>query len=96
MIRLILINILFCHYLYALDCQKRLFDISINKKLSIQESLDELAKYCSFSIIVKDKIAKEKLETLQNSVNIHQMSLDEIFNFLSKSMILAMILMVKF
>ncbi|EPC9623961.1 hypothetical protein ACR3UX_001422, partial [Campylobacter jejuni] len=26
MIRLILINILFCHYLYALDCQKRLFD----------------------------------------------------------------------
>ncbi|HHY2378543.1 TPA: hypothetical protein ACV3CC_002278, partial [Campylobacter jejuni] len=23
MIRLILINILFCHYLYALDCQKR-------------------------------------------------------------------------
>ncbi|HEH3823350.1 TPA: pilus (MSHA type) biogenesis protein MshL, partial [Campylobacter jejuni] len=50
---LILINILFCHYLYALDCQKRLFDISINEKLSIQESLDELAKYCSFSIIVK-------------------------------------------
>ncbi|HEB9564741.1 TPA: hypothetical protein SB486_000330 [Campylobacter jejuni] len=46
MIRLILINILFCHYLYALDCQKRLFDISINEKLSIQESLDELAKYC--------------------------------------------------
>lgn len=84
MIRLILINILCCHYLYALDCQKRLFDISINEKLSIQESLDELAKYCSFSIIVKDKIAKEKLETLQNSVNIHQMSLDEIFNFFIK------------
>ncbi|EKI8893717.1 type II secretion system protein GspD [Campylobacter jejuni] len=84
MIRLILINILFCHYLYALDCQKRLFDISINEKLSIQESLDELAKYCSFSIIVKDKIAKEKLEILQNSVNIHQMSLDEIFNFFIK------------
>ncbi|EOG8844178.1 pilus (MSHA type) biogenesis protein MshL [Campylobacter jejuni] len=79
-----LINILFCHYLYALDCQKRLFDISINEKLSIQESLDELAKYCSFSIIVKDKIAKEKLEILQNSVNIHQMSLDEIFNFFIK------------
>ncbi|EFO5473566.1 pilus (MSHA type) biogenesis protein MshL [Campylobacter jejuni] len=77
-------NILFCHYLYALDCQKRLFDISINEKLSIQESLDELAKYCSFSIIVKDKIAKEKLEILQNSVNIHQMSLDEIFNFFIK------------
>nr|WP_032597046.1 pilus (MSHA type) biogenesis protein MshL [Campylobacter jejuni] len=83
-IKLILINILFCHYLYALDCQKRLFDISINEKLSIQESLDELAKYCSFSIIVKDKIAKEKLEILQNSVNIHQMSLDEIFNFFIK------------
>ncbi len=64
---------------------KASFDISINEKLSIQESLDELAKYCSFSIIVKDKIAKEKLEILQNSVNIHQMSLDEILIFYQRA-----------
>ncbi|RQD67672.1 pilus (MSHA type) biogenesis protein MshL [Campylobacter hepaticus] len=85
MVRLVLISCLFCcHHLFAIDCQKRLFDISINEKVSIQESLDELARYCSFSIIVKDKIAKAKLENLQNSVNIHQMSLDEIFNFFIK------------
>lgn len=71
MIRLILINILFCHYLYALDCQKRLFDISINEKLSIQESLDELAKYCSFSIIVKDKCRrKNKISIWKNKTSI--------------------------
>lgn len=62
MIRLILISFFFClNSLYAMDCQKRLFNININEKVSIQESLDELAKYCSFSIIIKDKIAKEKL-----------------------------------
>lgn len=59
MIRLILINILFFHYLYALDCQKRLFDISINEKLSIQESLDELAKYCSLVLLLKIKLLKK-------------------------------------
>lgn len=85
MIRLVFISFFFCsHYLYALDCQKRLFDINISEKLSLQESLDGLARYCSFSIIVKDKIAKERLESFQNSVNIHQMSLEELFNFFIK------------
>lgn len=30
-------------------------------------------------MVVKDTIAKEKLKTVQSSINIHQMSLDEIF-----------------
>lgn len=56
-----------------------MFDININEDLSIEESLRELASYCSFSVVVKDAIAKEKLKTIQSSINIHQMSLDEIF-----------------
>ncbi|EMS7836911.1 pilus (MSHA type) biogenesis protein MshL [Campylobacter coli] len=80
MARLIFIKFLFfINLAYALDCQKRLFDININEDLSIEESLRELASYCSFSVVVKDTIAKEKLKTVQSSINIHQMSLDEIF-----------------
>lgn len=85
MIKLIFIKLLFfTQILYALDCQKRLFDINIHENTTLEESLRELANYCSFSIIVKDKIAKERLKTIQNDINIHQMSLDEIFNLLIK------------
>lgn len=80
MIRLIFIKILFfTNLIYAMECQKRLFDININEDLSIEESLKELASYCSFSVVIKDTIAKEKLKAIQSSINIHQMSLDEIF-----------------
>ncbi|EAI6284272.1 hypothetical protein CDB59_08700 [Campylobacter coli] len=79
MIRLIFIKILFfTNLIYAMECQKRLFDININEDLSIEESLKELASYCSFSVVIKDTIAKEKLKAIQSSINIHQMSLDEI------------------
>ncbi|MCH5336310.1 MAG: pilus (MSHA type) biogenesis protein MshL [Campylobacter sp.] len=81
MIRFIFIKFcFFTLFLYgAEDCRKKLFDISVSENLSIEESLSELASYCSFSIVIKDELAKEKLLTKQSSINIHQMSLDEIF-----------------
>ncbi len=81
MIKFLLIKLfLFSVFLYgAEDCQKRLFDININDDLSIEESLGELASYCSFSIVIKDDLAKERLTEKQKSIHIHQMNLDEIF-----------------
>lgn len=56
MIRLIFIKILFfTNLIYAMECQKRLFDININEDLSIEESLKELASYCSFSVVSAEK-----------------------------------------
>lgn len=83
MIKLILISI-FLINLYGIDCNKRLFDINILKESSIYESLDELSKYCSFSIVIKDKISKEKLNQTQKSINIKQLNLEEVFNILIK------------
>ena len=84
MIRLILISLLCLNFLFAVDCKKRLFDISINEEVSLKESLDELARYCKFSVIIKDELATKKLQTPQTSININQMSLDEIFSFFIK------------
>ncbi|MCX2683248.1 pilus (MSHA type) biogenesis protein MshL [Campylobacter sp. MIT 21-1685] len=83
MIKFLFISFYLCaEILYAIDCQNKLFDIhSISEKLSIEESLNELANYCSFSIVVKDKFAKEKLGQNQHSIHIQQASLDEIFKF---------------
>lgn len=81
MIKFILIKLcFFTIFLYGIeDCQKKLFNININENLSIEESLGELANYCSFSIVIKDEFAREKLLTNQNNIHIHQMNLDEIF-----------------
>ena len=84
MIRLLLINIFISFNLFAIDCNKRLFDISILKDVSIEESLNELSKYCYFSLIIKDEISKEKLNQNQKSINIKQLSLIDVFNILIK------------
>lgn len=67
-----------------MDCKKRLFDIQIKESLSIEEALDELASYCTFSIVVKDELAKSELGKMQKSLYISQMTLEEIFKLLLK------------
>lgn len=67
-----------------MDCKKRLFDIHIKESLSIEEALDELASYCTFSIVVKDELAKNELGKMQKSLYISQMTLEEIFKLLLK------------
>lgn len=78
MLKWIFVSCLFLN-LYAIDCQKKLFNIYFDEKMSIEESLGELANYCSFSIVIQDKLAKQKLQKIQNNINIDQMSLKEIF-----------------
>lgn len=67
-----------------MDCKKRLFDIHIKESLSIEEALDELASYCTFSIVVKDELAKNELGKMQKSLYISQMTLEKIFKLLLK------------
>ncbi|EDP6915481.1 pilus (MSHA type) biogenesis protein MshL [Campylobacter upsaliensis] len=84
MLRFLLINLFFCSIFYGMDCKKRLFDIHIKESLSIEEALDELASYCTFSIVVKDELAKNELGKMQKSLYISQMTLEEIFKLLLK------------
>lgn len=84
MLRFLLINLFFVRFFMVWTVKKRLFDIHIKESLSIEEALDELASYCTFSIVVKDELAKNELGKMQKSLYISQMTLKEIFKLLLK------------
>ena len=84
MLRFLLINLFFLFDFLWYGLQKRLFDIQIKESLSIEEALDDLASYCTFSIVVKDELAKSELGKMQKSLYISQMTLEEIFKLLLK------------
>lgn len=66
------------------DCQKRLFDISVLESTSGEEILEQFASMCSFSIVVKDGKAQEKISQIQKNINAKQANLNEIFDLLIK------------
>lgn len=66
------------------DCQKRLFDISVLESTSSEEILEQFASMCSFSIVIKDSKAQEKISQIQKNINAKQANLNEIFDLLIK------------
>lgn len=82
--RVVLLIIFFLSASKANECQKKLFDMRIMEAVSIEESLEHFSNLCSFSIVVKDDLAKDKLLKMQKNINVSQMSLDEIFDLLIK------------
>ncbi|MBX1885524.1 pilus (MSHA type) biogenesis protein MshL [Campylobacter peloridis] len=81
---IILLFISVCFANGALKCSQRTFDISVETKSSLLEVLNELGRECRFSIIVKDDLAKNKLNNQQNYIHISKMTLREIFDLLLK------------
>ncbi len=63
-------------------CDYRTFNIKTNDKVSNIELLTQIADACDFSIIVKDDFADTTLKKNLNSVNIKNLTLDEIFKLL--------------
>lgn len=76
------ISILTFTNVFALQCHQHFFDISVENKTSLIEILNELGRECGFSIIIKDSLAREKLNHTQNYLHIRKMSLREIFKLL--------------
>nr|WP_273404754.1 pilus (MSHA type) biogenesis protein MshL [Campylobacter avium] len=77
------LSLFLCLNLHA-TCSSRLFDVAVVSELSNYEILEHFSKLCSFSIILKDDLAKEKLELMQKNINAKQVSLDELFDLLIK------------
>ena len=44
--------------------------------------MENFSQLCSFSIVLKDEFAKEKLNSLQKNINAQQISLDELFRLI--------------
>ncbi len=66
----------------ANSCKYRAFNIKVLDQISTADLLNQLSMECNFSILVKDKVAKKKIDKKLNGININNMSLDEIFNVL--------------
>ncbi len=64
------------------SCKYRAFNIKVLDQISTVDLLNQLSMECNFSIIIKDKVAKNKIDKKLNGININNMSLDEIFNVL--------------
>lgn len=65
-------------------CQGKLLDFKTLEAVSLEESLEQLALLCSFSIVIKDKLAEEKLTQNQKILQISQARLKEILDILIK------------
>jgi general secretion pathway protein D len=68
--------------LSAKSCNYRAFNIKVSEEVATSEILNQLSNECSFSIVTKDSLAKEKLSQKLYGINIKQMRLEEIFDVL--------------
>ena len=64
------------------SCNYRVFNINTSEKVTSIELLSQIADSCDFSIVVKDSFASEILEKELYSINIKNLSLNEIFGVL--------------
>jgi general secretion pathway protein D len=62
-------------------CEYRTFNIKANNKATAGELLSELADTCDFSIVIKDTEAEKALAKNLSGINIKDLSLDEVFQF---------------
>ncbi len=79
---LLLVSVAATTSLYAKSCDHRSFNIKVSEEVQTSEILGQLSNECSFSVVVKDKFAKEKLDEKLYGVNIKQKRLDDIFDIL--------------
>lgn len=66
------------------SCKYRAFNIKVLDDITTNELLSQLSLECNFSILIKDKIAKDQINEKLNGININNMSLQEIFDILLK------------
>ncbi len=64
------------------SCEYRTFSIKTNSKVSNLDILSQIADSCDFTILIKDKFAREILKKKLDGVNIKDSSLNELFKLL--------------
>lgn len=75
---------LFLLLFQRLIVKKDFLTISVLESTSSEEILEQFASMCSFSIVVKDGKAQEKISQIQKNINAKQANLNEIFDLLIK------------
>lgn len=63
-------------------CGKKAISIALSKDASLKTALFDVAQYCDFNVIIKDKYAREKLSQNIQELNINALNLRQILNLL--------------
>jgi general secretion pathway protein D len=66
------------------NCDMELFNINASKGIKISEVLEQVSNECSYTIIVKDKKAKEILETRLNKLKLKQATVFDVLDVILK------------
>jgi len=83
--RYIFITLLFFSFLFS-SCNNRLFSLNTaNQDVKLGEILTQLSQECNLNIIVKDKKAKEIINSKLNFINIKKQPLKELLSILFDS-----------
>lgn len=61
-------------------CDNRAFNIKVSEKITIDDLLNQLGSECEYSVFVKDEIAKNKIKEELSSINLKNMTLQDIFD----------------
>ncbi len=64
------------------SCEYRVFSIKTNSQVDNMDILSQIADSCDFTIIIKDNFAREILKKKLDTVNIKDLSLNELFKLL--------------
>jgi len=75
-------------FLYAVNCNKKLFTLKIDSPIALKDVLSDLSSECNLNIVVTDKYAAKKLNTDLNYINIVNEPLKDLLNviFTSKNL----------
>ncbi len=80
----ILILLLIVLNLSANECKRELFNISTKEEISLYELIDQIALNCSFTVIIKDKIAQNLMNKKINHTYLKDVTFFEMLNYLIK------------
>lgn len=81
-VKLYVVMMLMVTISYGAGCESRLLSLSLDNGTKMTEVLEQLADECSFSVIIKDDEAKNRLEAPLSKIHLKNYTLHEIFDVL--------------
>jgi len=80
-----LIIFIFFVFSFSMSCNNRLFTLKVDNDTTLKEILFQLSSECNLNIIIKDKRAKELINSKLSFINIKKQPLTELLNILFDS-----------
>lgn len=67
---------------YGICDKNKKFNINVLDSVVVKDVIDKISTSCSFTTVVKDNIANQKLKAKSNTINIRNLKLDKVLNIL--------------